>query len=1041
MKKILLGMVLSLATAFSLMAQTRAITGRVTSAEEPEGIPGVSVIIKGSTLGAITDLDGRFSLQAPSNAETLVFSFVGYMTKEVAVGGLSTFDVTLDADVKTLGEVVVVGYGTQSKRTVTGSIASVSGSQITNAPVQSFDQALQGKVPGVNIITPNGVLNNPPVIRVRGVNSISLSSYPLIVVDGVPTFTGDVSGNSAATNPLASINPGDILSVEVLKDASAAAIYGSRASNGVILVTTKRGEQGTSKVTLDAWVGMTKPARLFDVLNADQYMEVKNEARANAGQADAFFPFLDANGNQVDTDWYDVVMRNGLGQSYNLGISGGSQKTNYYFSAGYTSQEGIIKQNSFDRINGRLNIDHNVSKSIKVGATMNYTNTMNSSPNTGSLPGQGFGTAGLGRIPLMTAPNVPVYLNDGSYNISSNNQVGPGNNTVQAGFYNPQVLLDLVSMTSVNNQFMGSVYGDVKIIEGLNFRTTYGIDRLTLEDKTFLPALHGDGFGSGGSATNLNRTLNRWNWQNTLSYNSGLGENVDMSLLLGNEQQYTQDDRWGANRTIIADDFFESYQGNFTTIVPSGNIQTENYLVSFFARANFNLYGKYLVSINGRRDGYSAFAEGGKYGNFWGGSVGYILSEESFWRNSSISSTLNYFRLRGSYGIVGNSGVGNFAALGLYNTGLYAVDPTIFYSQPSNPNLTWETSKKTDLGINFGLLGDRLEGELTWYKNLVDGLILAVGQAPSKGVPGNSIDTNIGSMVNKGIESSITYHAINKADFSWDISFNFSTLKNEVLSLESDDSQLITATSGLETVNITKVGESVGSLFVVETRGVNPENGRRLFVKRGADGQEILVQYDHLGTGWTTLDGQPTSQPTQNADGIIMGPTLPTWFGGFDNTFRYKGFDLGIFLQFQGGNYIYNGSKAGLRDMRFWNNHVDVLDRWTPENTDGSIPRVVYTDNISNGSAFPISENVEKGNFLRLRNLSLGYSIPSVLAERLKIQNARVYGQVQNGFLITNYSGSDPEISTNGNSSTGSGVDRNSIGQAKALTFGVNITF
>src|SRR5690606_11232494 len=335
-------------------------------------------------------------------------------------------------------------------------------------------------------------------------------------------------GNSAATNPLASINPGDILSVEVLKDASAAAIYGSRASNGVILVTTKRGEQGTSKVTLDAWVGMTKPARLFDVLNADQYMEVKNEARANAGQADAFFPFLDANGNQVDTDWYDVVMRNGLGQSYNLGISGGSQKTNYYFSAGYTSQEGIIKQNSFDRINGRLNIDHNVSKSIKVGATMNYTNTANSSPNTGSLPGQGFGTAGLGRIPLMTAPNVPVYLNDGSYNISSNNQVGPGNNTVQAGFYNPQVLLDLVSMTSVNNQFMGSVYGDVKIIEGLNFRTTYGIDRLTLADKTFLPALHGDGFGSGGSATTVNRTLNRWNWSNTLSDNSVLCENVDM---------------------------------------------------------------------------------------------------------------------------------------------------------------------------------------------------------------------------------------------------------------------------------------------------------------------------------------------------------------------------------------------------------------------------------------------------------------------------------------------------------------------------------
>jgi TonB-linked SusC/RagA family outer membrane protein len=1041
MKKVLLGFALSLLSVVSVLAQSKTITGKVTSAEEPEGVPGASVVVKGTTQGTITDLDGAYSITVPDNSATLVFSFVGYLTQEIPVGTGNVVNVTLSADVKTLGEVIVVGYGTQSKRTVTGAIASVDGSKIANAPVQSFDQALQGKVPGVNIITPNGVLNNPPVIRVRGVNSISLSSYPLIVIDGVPTFTGDQSNNSAASNPLANLNPGDILSVEVLKDASAAAIYGSRASNGVILVTTKRGEQGTSKVTLDAWVGVTKPVRLFDILNAEQYMEVKNEARANAGQPAAFFPYLDANGNVVDTDWYDVVMQNGVSQSYNLGISGGNAKTNYYFSTGYSAQEGIVKKNTFDRLNGRLNIDHKVTERIKVGATMNYTNTQNAAPNTGSLPGQGFGTAGLGRVPLVTSPNVPVYLNDGSYNITSNNQVGPGNNTVQAGFYNPQVLLDLVSMTSTNNQFAGSVYGDVKIIDGLNFRTNYGIDRLSLEDKTFYPALHGDGFGSGGSATNTYRTLNRWNWQNTLSYNSGIGENVDMSLLVGNEQQYTQDSRWGANRTVIADDFFESYQGNFTTIVPSGNLQTENYLVSFFARANFNLYGKYLLSINGRRDGYSAFAEGNKYGNFWGGSVGYILSEESFWKNSGIGSTLSYFRLRGSYGIVGNNGVGNFAALGLYGTGLYATNPTIVYSQPANRNLTWETSKKTDVGVNFGLLNDKLEGEITWYNNLVDGLILAVGQAPSKGVPGNSIDTNIGSMVNKGIESSVTYHAIKKADFSWDISFNFSTLKNEVLSLDSDDSQLITATSGLETVNITKVGKSVGSLYVVETRGVNPENGRRIFVKRSADGTETLVQYDHLGTGWTTLDGQPASQPTQNADGKIMGPTLPTWFGGFDNTFRYKGFDLGVFIQFQGGNYIYNGTKAGLRDMRFWNNHVDVLDRWTPDNRDGSIPRVVYTDNISNGSAFPISENVEKGDFLRLRNLSLGYSINNTLAQRLKIQNARVYGQVQNAFLITNYSGSDPEISTNGNTATGSGVDRNSIGQAKAFTFGLNITF
>jgi len=1040
MKKALLGLALAVITVFSVTAQSRTVTGKVTSADEPDGIPGVNVRVQGTTVGAITDLDGFYSVNVPQGSDVLAFSFVGFFTQEVAVGGRSVINVELEADVKILGEVVVVGYGEQSKRSVTGAISSVSGDDILNSPVQSFDQALQGKVPGVNIVTPNGVLNNRPVIRVRGVNSISLSSYPLIVIDGVPTYSGDLSGNSAPSNPLANINPADILSVEVLKDASAAAIYGSRASNGVILVTTKRGQEGASRITYDSWVGMTEPVRLFDLLNAEQYMEIKNEGRRNAGEPDAFFPSYDANGDLIDTNWYDEVMRKGIGHSHNLGISGGNSKTNYYFSTGYTSQEGIIQKNDFERINGRLNIDHKVSNAIKVGATMNYTNTINRAPNTGSLPGQSFGTAGLGRVPLITAPNVPVYLEDGSYNINSNNQVGSGNNLVQAGFYNPAPLLDLSRMSSVNNHFLGSVYGDLEIIEGLNLRTTYGIDRLTLEDQTFYSAVHGDGFGSGGSATNLNRTLNRWNWQNTLNYATNFGENVDFSLLIGNEQQYTQDERWGANRTVIADDFFESYQGNFTTIVPSGNIQTENYLVSFFSRANFNFFGKYLLSLNVRRDGFSAFSKGNEFGNFYGGSAGYILSEESFWKNSPISETVNYFRVRGSYGLVGNSGVGNFASLGLYGTGLYATDPIIQYTQPSNPNLTWETSKKTDIGINFGLLQDRIEGEFTWYNNLVDGLILAVPQAPSKGVPEGQIDTNIGAMSNKGIEMAITYKAINNADFGWDINFNYSTLKNVVENLESADAQIISATSDLESTNITRVGESVGSLFVVETRGVNPENGRRIFVKRNADGGETLVQYEHLATNrWTTMDGQPTSQPTQNADGILMGPTIPTWFGGFDNTFRYKQWDLGVFIQFSGGNYIYNGSKAGLRDMRFWNNHVDVLDRWTPENTDGSIPRIVYTDNISNGSSFPISENVEKGDFARIRNLSLGYTLPETFNQKLKISRARIYAQVQNAFLFTKYEGSDPEISTNGNTPTGAGVDRNSVGQARSFTLGVNI--
>jgi hypothetical protein len=355
-------------------------------------------------------------------------------------------------------------------------------------------------------------------------------------------------------------------------------------------------------------------------------------------------------------------------------------------------------------------------------------------------------------------------------------------------------------------------------------------------------------------------------------------------------------------------------------------------------------------------------------------------------------------------------------------------------------NLAWETSKKTDLGLNFGLLQDRIEGEIVYYQNDIDGLILQVPQAPSKGIPNNFLLDNIGAMANSGIEVSITANVIRKDNFSWTVSANYTTLKNEVTELNSESAEIRTATGGLETANITKVGQPVGSIIAIPTQGVNPENGRRLFVK--ADG--TVVQYDHSAAAavrWTTLAGTATSAPNAITDGKIYGPTLPTYYGGFDNTFKYKNIDLGIFFQFSGGNYIYNGTKAGLRDMRFWNNHTDVLDRWTPENTSGSIPRVVYTDNVSNGSSFPISENVEKGDFIRLRNVSLGYSFNSGILDRLKLSNLRVYAQVQNAFLITGYDGIDPEISTNGNNNLAPGIDRNSVGQARTITFGLNVGF
>ncbi len=371
---------------------------------------------------------------------------------------------------------------------------------------------------------------------------------------------------------------------------------------------------------------------------------------------------------------------------------------------------------------------------------------------------------------------------------------------------------------------------------------------------------------------------------------------------------------------------------------------------------------------------------------------------------------------------------------------------TIAYQQVA-ANLSWETSKKTDLGFNFGLFNDRIQGEFVWYNNLIDGMILRVPQAPSKGIPApatadrNTLLANVGSMRNRGIELSIKATAIQKDNFTWTVNANVTTLKNEILTLDSDDSRIISLTAGNEQTNITQVGSSIGGIFAVPTAGVNPENGRRIFVKK--DGTQ--VQYDHSAPSasrWTNVsDGSNTTAPSQVTDGVSYGPTLPKWYGGVDNNFKYKNFDLGVFVQFSGGNYIYNGTKAGLHDMRFWNNSTDVLNRWTPENHAGTIPRVVYTDNVSNGSTMAISENVEKGDFLRVRNIVLGYNLNRSLLDKLKIASARVYAQVQNAFLVTGYKGFDPEISTNGNSNTTPGIDRNSVGQARTYTVGVNIGF
>jgi TonB-linked SusC/RagA family outer membrane protein len=1049
-KNVLLLLAMLLFNLGATYAQTRTVSGTVTSVDDGSTLPGVSVMVKGTTKGTQTDIDGKFRLEGVSGSETLVFSFVGFNSKEEAIGNRSIINVTLGASEAALEELVVVGYGTQRRQEFTGSASTIKGSTIAERPVQSFVQGLTGQATGVNIIQPNGLLNNPPVIRVRGLSSLGLSSFPLIVVDGIPISTGDVSSNAATNNPLGDINPADIESIDVLKDAASAAIYGSRAAAGVLLITTKKGKSGKAKFNIDAWTGISNPVRLPEVLNAQQYMDHKNGAIANAlalnpnavpasqrnEQNKSFLPNYDANGNLIDTDWFDLVYRTGVSQNYNASLQGGTDKTNYYFSAGYTNQDGFLKANNFQRKSGRLNLTHEATNWLKLNLNINYINSLNNAPNSGSYDGGAFATSGLGRIAVAQVPNLPAYKADGSYNLE-NNTVGRMNNLLPAQFPNAAVLIDLDKNSSETSRFFSNLGADVKLYESLTFKTAYSWDNRNTENQQFWNPLNGDGWSYDGYAYNNNSKSENWNWINTLNYSTSFAEKHNLSIVVGSDAQKTRTTSWGINRQTLADHFFETIQGNYETNLAAGNGINQISFLAYLGSISYNFGGKYFLNANYRRDGNSQLSAANRWGDFGGVSAGWTISEEEFFKNSGLANTVSNLRLKASWGKVGNGNMPNaYGSYSLFSSGLYGDAPLLRYSQAGNANLKWETSEQTNFGIDLGLFKNRINIEANYYNKDINNMILPVPQTPSKGIPGNSILANVGSMYNRGFEFSISGNVLATNDFAWNTTLNFSTNKNMVTALVSDDSQLLQNTSGLELSSITKVGYSAAQIYGVKSNGVNPENGRRIFER--IDGRQ--VQYQHHGgtNAWTFLDGTQTSSVSNQLQ--ILGGTIPTWYGGFNNNFMYKSFDLALNFTYSGGNYIYNGSKAGLRDQRVWNNSVDVLNSWKNPGDKTDVPKAIYGDNVSNGSAFLISDNVEKGDFLRLQNVTLGYKLPNIFGKS-GLSSVRIYGQVNNAFLLTKYTGVDPEISTNGNNNLSSGVERNVIPQGRQFTIGANIGF
>ena len=1027
-------------------AQQQTLKGIVLDSND--NLPLIGATIESENNEVITDENGEFTIENQSLPITLKLNFVGYKTQQIVVRTFDLLQVKLIKDSNELDEILISsGYLSQKKSEFSGSVSRVSAKQLQNRPTTSFDQLLGGQGTGIDVIQSTSVLNNTPIIRIRGLNTITSGLFPLIVVDGVAVFTGSLGG-FVGNNPLSGINSNDIESIDVLKDASAAAIYGSRASNGVMVITTKKGKKGKTKFNYNTWFSRSTPYNLPKLLNAEDYAMIKNEALVNAGKAPGFFLSQNPDGSTVDTNWYDVAYEPGFSNNHNINISGANETTQYYFSVDYTNQNSFIKNNTFQNYMTRLNISHKLNNSIRVGANISYSNAKNVGPNTGAVAGNTLSSSTynteyitnepLGRMTYVLPPNVPVYNQDGSYSIQNGISVGYGANipsiigTINA--YNLAMVQELDLTTSLSKSLLGNLYGEFDLTKKLTFRTSFGLNTIGIDNKLFLNPIHGGGAAYNGVATNISSTLSRTDWANTLTYKDSFNEKHNFVALVGYERIKTTMDSWGASQSNATDSYYKNYQGSYANISPIGNDLSTNALLSYFTNLNYNFNNKYFLTLNYRVDGLSALSEGNKYGNFGGGSISWNLYEESFVKDSKISDFLNSLKLRASYGIVGNSEIGNYPSIGTYNSSTYGGAPSLGYSQTANPNLKWETSSKLDLGLNFAMLNNRISVEFDYFNNKIRDLILKTPQALSAGIPNNYINENVGGMYNTGFELGINALAVNNKNFNWNVNLNLSTLKNEVTSLVSD--VFVPSVFGVQ--NMTRVGYSIGSLFAVPTKGVNPENGQMVFIN--SQGKE--VQYNHIGSPkWTYLDGTAAPAIDNYKDGVMQGPSLPKLFGGLNNTFNYKNFVLGINLTFAQGNKLYNGTRATNSDQRYFNNGEFIKNRWTTPGQITDIQKLYYGDNVSAGFSFSSTSKVEDGSFVKFKNVSLGYNVPTDLPFlKNTFSSIYVYLQGNNLYTFTKYRGSDPEVSINGNS-INSGKDQNVPPNAQVYTLGLNIGF
>lgn len=961
------------------------ISGKVTD-EEGNTIPGVNIIVKGSTTGTITDFDGAFTIEAPEDA-VLVFSFVGYEAHEEPIRGRQNITVSLKSSYQDIDEVVVVGYTTESKTLLTGSIGTISSNEIGGQPAGSVSMALQGKSSGVQVTQNSGTPGGGISVRIRGVSSISAGSDPLYIVDGIPVTSGNfsqISFGGQGINAVSDINPNEIESISILRDASAAAIYGARASNGVVLITTKRGKEGKTAINFGAYYGFQEVENTLDMLDARQWKEFKNDQAIQDG-GEKPFSESDLNDNSINTDWMSEILQVAPIQNYELSASGGNEKSMFYIAANYFDQEGVVMGTDYEKLNGRINHDYKFSDKFNIGSSFGITYTHN----TRKEGDQSLNSPLANAITL--PPIFPVYNEDGSYNEDHEQLANPVS----------------IAKHHINDAYtyrnIGNIFGEYEIIPGLKFKSKWGIDYMNLREHSYSPITTRQGKKYDGLGIEANTEITNLVSNNTLNYVRSFNQKHNVSALLGYSFEI-----YKRRSSFMRGQGFPNEKFEYIVSaaeVTEGDVRAlDRGMNSYFGQLKYNFNDKYIFSVTSRFDGSSKFGENNQYGFFPGASAAWRVSEEDFFEVGAI----NEFKLRASYGLTGNDGIGDFASIGLYSGGYnYESESGISPVQLPNPDLKWETTAQLDAGFDIALIKNRIKINFDYYYKKTKDLLLERPIPNSSGF--GSITSNIGELENKGIELGLTTENIKKP-FSWTTVLNLSANRNEVTKLYKGQPLDNLGRGGNSVIE----GEPIAIFYNWNALGVDPATGDIVF--EDIDG-----------------DGKITT-----ADRTKIGNPHPVFIGGITNSFDYKGFYLSIFLQFSYGNDVYNAARRYIENLKGGDNQLAVItDRWRNPGDVTQIPRATSADpNLNNRES---SRYVEDGTYMRIKNVKLGYNFPKKWLKKLHINRLEAYCMGQNLYTFTEYSGMDPEMNYAGESTTRIGTDFFTYPQARTITFGINI--